>query len=127
MSNTLPPLFQIYGGSYDKVIAQSRERNAVMRSKAKAKIDGWLSKDYGVILEEEKKKKQESYEKKKTEMANKGPLSEAELQAIREERKQKKNDKKKYNPFLQATNDDRKKCVSSGTTRTASKTTGCTG
>ncbi len=108
MSNTLPPLFEIYGGSYDKVVSQSRERNAVPRTKAKSRIDGWLSKDYGAILEEEKKKKQDAYEKKKSEREKQGPLPPEELERIKKERKQKKKDKKKFNPFLQATADDRK-------------------
>ncbi|NJK71701.1 MAG: TraM recognition domain-containing protein [Thermales bacterium] len=46
MSNTLPPIFNDYGGSYDKVVQQSRERNAVIKSKAKKKIDDWTKEHY---------------------------------------------------------------------------------
>jgi hypothetical protein len=107
MSNTLPQIFTNYGGAYDKVIQQSRERNALSRSKAQSKINNWLNKDYGAIISEENRKKQETYEKKRDAQNKKGPLSEKEIEAIRDQRKKERQEKKKYNPFLQATKDTR--------------------
>lgn len=98
MSNTLPPIFNDYGGSYDKVVQQSRERNAVIKSKAKKKIDDWLNKDYSLIIEEEKKRSKRFMKRKRLVERKKGHFLKKKLKLL--ENREELNVKKRKSTIL---------------------------
>ncbi len=54
IASTLPPIFATMNGRIDEVIAESRNLNTKPKVEVKARINEWLTKDYGEELRDQK-------------------------------------------------------------------------
>jgi Type IV secretion-system coupling protein DNA-binding domain len=134
IASTLPPIFADLGGRMETVVAISRERNTRPKAEVKEKINRWLGDDFGEEIAtpanqnsssgqgkppwQNKPYAKQGGDSRPTGGYNQGPNSlsynqNQNRQSTPQQPRNPENDgeakfkKKKPNPFLQATRDDR--------------------